>query len=108
MPVNVYDLIVLDPPAFTKSISSVNQATRGYKEINMKAISKIQAGGLIFTFSCSQHISMDLFKKIIFGAAKDCKRPIRVLYQLHQSPDHAFSIYHPEGDYLKGLVIQVD
>ncbi|MDF3818812.1 class I SAM-dependent rRNA methyltransferase [Leptospira sp. 96542] len=108
METNFYDMIVLDPPAFTKSITTVNQASKGYKEINLKAIQKICSGGLIFTFSCSQHISMDLFKKIVFGAAKDTKRNVRVLHQMTQSPDHGHSIYHPEGEYLKGLVIQVD
>ncbi len=103
-----YDLIVLDPPAFTKHISKINQAARGYKDINLKAMSKIRRGGLIFTFSCSQHISTDLFRKIIFGAAKDSGRNVKVLHQLSQSFDHGFSIYHPEGEYLKGLVIQVD
>ncbi|PJZ45317.1 class I SAM-dependent rRNA methyltransferase [Leptospira brenneri] len=103
-----YDLIILDPPAFTKSISTVNQASRGYKDINMRAISKIQTGGLIFTFSCSQHISFDLFKKIVFGAAKDAKKRVRILHHLTQSPDHGYSVFHPEGEYLKGLVIQVD
>lgn len=103
-----YDLIVLDPPAFTKHISKIQAAARGYKDINLRAISKIKPGGLIFTFSCSQHISADLFRKIVFGAAKDAGRNVRVLHQLSQAPDHAFSIYHPEGEYLKGLVIQVD
>ncbi|EMY69609.1 class I SAM-dependent rRNA methyltransferase [Leptospira vanthielii] len=105
---NFYDLIILDPPAFTKSISMVNQASRGYKDINMRAMSKIRTGGLIFTFSCSQHISFDLFKKIVFGAAKDAKKRVRILHHLTQSPDHGYSVFHPEGEYLKGLVIQVD
>jgi 23S rRNA (cytosine1962-C5)-methyltransferase len=103
-----YDLIVLDPPAFTKHISKVQAAARGYKDINLKAMLKIRNGGLIFTFSCSQHISADLFRKIVFGAAKDSGRNVKVLHQLSQAPDHGFSIYHPEGEYLKGLVIQVD
>ncbi|MCG6149024.1 class I SAM-dependent rRNA methyltransferase [Leptospira levettii] len=103
-----YDCIILDPPAFTKNISTVVQASRGYKDINMRAISKIQDGGLIFTFSCSQHISFDLFKKIVFGAAKDAKKRVRILHHLTQSPDHGYSVFHPEGEYLKGLVIQVD
>ncbi|TGK48392.1 class I SAM-dependent rRNA methyltransferase [Leptospira bouyouniensis] len=105
---NFYDIIILDPPAFTKNISTVMQASRGYKEINMRAISKVKDGGLVFTFSCSQHISFDLFKKIIFGAAKDVKKKVRILHHLTQSPDHGYSVYHPEGEYLKGLVIQVD
>ncbi|MCW7492068.1 class I SAM-dependent rRNA methyltransferase [Leptospira sp. 2 VSF19] len=105
---NFYDMMILDPPAFTKSIGTVNQASRGYKDINMRAMSKIQTGGLIFTFSCSQHISFDLFKKIVFGAAKDAKKRVRILHHLTQSPDHGYSVFHPEGEYLKGLVIQVD
>ncbi|TGL99404.1 class I SAM-dependent rRNA methyltransferase [Leptospira jelokensis] len=108
METGFYDLIVLDPPAFTKNVSTVMQASRGYKEINMKAISKVKEGGLVFTFSCSQHISGDLFKKIVFGAAKDARKKVRVLHHLTQSPDHGYSIFHPEGEYLKGLVIQVD
>ncbi|MCW7481916.1 class I SAM-dependent rRNA methyltransferase [Leptospira kanakyensis] len=104
----LYNLIILDPPAFTKSISTVLQASRGYKDINMRAMAKIQTGGLIFTFSCSQHISFDLFKKIVFGAAKDAKKRVRILHHLTQSPDHGYSVFHPEGEYLKGLVIQVD
>lgn len=108
METDLYDLIILDPPAFTKSIATVNQASRGYKDINMRAMKKIQTGGLIFTFSCSQHISFDLFKKIVFGAAKDAKKRVRILHHLTQSPDHGYSVFHPEGEYLKGLVIQVD
>ncbi|MBM9589321.1 class I SAM-dependent rRNA methyltransferase [Leptospira sp. 201903075] len=108
MDADFYDLIILDPPAFTKSIATVNQASRGYKDINMRAMKKIQTGGLIFTFSCSQHISFDLFKKIVFGAAKDAKKRVRILHHLTQSPDHGYSVFHPEGEYLKGLVIQVD
>ncbi len=108
MPNSFFDLIVLDPPAFAKSSGAVLQATKGYKEINLKAISKIAPGGILFTFSCSKHISKDLFQKIVFGAAKDAKRNARILHHLSQSPDHAPSIFHPEGEYLKGLVIQVD
>ncbi len=102
-----YDLIVLDPPAFTKHISTVKKAARGYKEINLRAIRKVVPGGLIFTFSCSQHISKDLFRKIVFGAAADAGREVRVVAQLEQAPDHPVSIYHPEGEYLKGLVLHV-
>lgn len=103
-----YDLILLDPPAFTKHKSTVDRAARGYKEINMKAISKVQSGGLIFTFSCSQHISRDLFRKIVFGAAADARRQVRILRQLDQAPDHPVSLYHPEGEYLKGLILHVE
>ena len=104
---NAYNLIVLDPPAFTKHISTVKKAARGYKDLNMKAIQKIEAGGILFTFSCSQHVSRELFQKIVFGAAADAGRRVRVLSHLTQPPDHAFSIYHPEGEYLKGLVLQI-
>ena len=107
MPENRYDLIVLDPPAFSKSQSSLMEATRGYKEINMKAIRKIRPGGMLFTFSCSQHIEKQLFQKIIFAAAADAKRTVRILHQLHQAPDHPINIFHPEGEYLKGFVLEV-
>ena len=102
-----YDLIILDPPAFCKDIRSVPQASRGYKDINLSAMRIIEKGGLIFTFSCSQHISRDLFQKIVFGAAADSGRKVRILHQLSQGPDHPINIYHPEGDYLKGLVLEV-
>lgn len=108
MPDNAYDLIVLDPPAFTKHISTVQKAARGYKEINLKAMQKIAKGGLLFTFSCSQHISTDLFRKIVFGAAADAGREVRIVAQLSQAADHPVSIYHPEGEYLKGLVLYVE
>lgn len=102
-----FDLIVLDPPAFTKHISTVDKAARGYKEINMKALRKIAPGGILFTFSCSQHISADLFRKIVFGAAADAGREVQVLHRLAQPEDHPVSIFHPEGEYLKGLVVRV-
>jgi 23S rRNA (cytosine1962-C5)-methyltransferase len=107
MPEDEFDLIILDPPAFTKHISTVDKATRGYKEINLKAIRKIRPGGILFTFSCSQHISADLFRKIIYGAATDAGREVQVLHRLAQPEDHPVSIYHPEGEYLKGLVLRV-
>jgi 23S rRNA (cytosine1962-C5)-methyltransferase len=102
-----FNLIVLDPPAFCKDIRSVPQASRGYKDINLSAMKKIKSGGILFTFSCSQHISRDLFQKIVFGAATDSGRKVRILHQLGQGPDHPINIYHPEGDYLKGLVLEV-
>jgi len=108
MPKNYYDLIVLDPPAFTKHISTVQKAARGYKDINLQALSKIAKGGILFTFSCSQHIDKVLFRQIIFAAAADSGRNVRVLHQLSQPADHPFSIYHPEGEYLKGLVLFVE
>jgi len=103
-----YDIIILDPPAFAKSAKAVNNATRGYKNLNMTAIQQIKPGGLIFTFSCSQHIDKDLFRKIVFGAAADAKRNVRVIGQLTQPADHPVNIYHPEGEYLKGLLLYVE
>lgn len=107
MPNNYFDLIVLDPPAFAKNASAVQQASRGYKEINLKAMNKIKENGLLFTFSCSQNIDRDLFTKIVFGAAIDAGRNVEILYQLTQPPDHPISLFHPEGAYLKGLVVRV-
>lgn len=108
MPDNHYDLIVLDPPAFAKHKRALKNATRGYKQINMKAIKKIKPGGLLFTYSCSQNISKDLFQKIIFGAAADVGRNVRIVHQLHQPSDHPINIYHPEGEYLKGLALYIE
>jgi 23S rRNA (cytosine1962-C5)-methyltransferase len=108
MPENEYDIIVLDPPAFAKHARAVENAARGYKQINMRAIQKIKPGGMIFTFSCSQNISTELFRKIVFGAAADAKRNVRIIHQLHQPADHPINIYHPEGEYLKGLVLWVE
>jgi 23S rRNA (cytosine1962-C5)-methyltransferase len=103
-----YDIMVLDPPAFAKNARSVPNATRGYKELNLKGLKKIKPGGLIFTFSCSQHIDKDLFRKILFGAATDAGRNVRILHQLTQPADHPINIYHPESEYLKGLVLYVE
>ncbi len=103
-----YDVIVLDPPAFAKNSRAVSNAARGYKELNLKAFQKINSQGILFTFSCSQHIDRDLFRKIIFSAASDAKRNVRILHQLTQPADHPINIYHPEGEYLKGLVLQVE
>lgn len=108
MPENEYDIIILDPPAFAKNARAVDNAARGYKQINMRAFKKIKPGGLLFTFSCSQNISKDLFQKIIFGAAADVGRNVRIIHQLHQPADHPVNIYHPEGEYLKGLVLWVE
>jgi 23S rRNA (cytosine1962-C5)-methyltransferase len=105
---DLYDLIVLDPPAFAKNKHTIDKAARGYKDINMKAMEKIKPGGLLFTFSCSQHISKDLFQKIIFGAAADAGRNVRIVQQLHQPADHPVNIFHPEGEYLKGLLLWVE
>jgi 23S rRNA (cytosine1962-C5)-methyltransferase len=102
------DIIVLDPPAFAKKESALKNASRGYKELNLKAFKHLKPGGLLFTFSCSQAVSRDLFRKIIFGAAADARRSVRILHQTTQPPDHPINIYHPEGEYLKGLVLQVE
>lgn len=103
-----FDFIILDPPAFAKNRASTDQAARGYKEINLQAIRRIKAGGLLATFSCSQHISRELFQKILFAAALDSGRNLRILRFLHQPPDHPVSIFHPEGEYLKGVLAVVD
>lgn len=104
---NEYDVIVLDPPAFARDSRSVQNAARGYKDLNLNAIKRLVPGGLLFTFSCSGAVDRDLFRKIVFGAAADAGRDVRVLYQLSQPFDHPVNIYHPEGEYLKGLVLQV-
>lgn len=108
MPEDHYDIIVLDPPAFAKHARAVENASRGYKQINLQAFRRIKKGGLLFTYSCSQNISKELFQKIIFGAAADAGRNVRIVYQLHQPADHPINIYHPEGEYLKGLVLWVE
>jgi 23S rRNA (cytosine1962-C5)-methyltransferase len=108
MPDHYYDLIVLDPPAFAKHARAVANASQGYKQINLKAFRKIKPGGIVFTFSCSQNISKELFQKIVFGAAADARRNVRIIQQLHQPADHPVNIYHPEGEYLKGLVLWVE
>ncbi len=108
MPANTYDLIVIDPPAFAKSQSAVKNASKGYMELNIKAFEKIKPGGIIFTFSCSQRIEPQLFRKIIFSAAAEAGRNIRILHQLHQGIDHPVNIFHPESEYLKGLVLYVE
>ncbi len=103
-----FDFVILDPPAFTKHISTVEKAARGYKDLNMKAMQILPPGGLLMTFSCSQHVSPDLFLKIVFSAAADARRNARILYRLSHPEDHPVSIFHPEGEYLKGLVLVVD
>lgn len=103
-----YDMIILDPPAFAKHHSVTNNALRGYQYINAQAIRKLSPGGLLLTFSCSQAIGRDLFMGAVRSAAIESGRRIRVLHHLSQGPDHPFSIFHPEGEYLKGLVILVE
>ncbi len=103
-----YDLIILDPPAFAKHNNVLNNALQGYKRLNARAFEQIKPGGIIFTFSCSQVVSKDAFRKTIFSAAAKSGRNVRILNQLTQPADHPVNIYHPEGEYLKGLVLYVD
>ncbi|MBR5510871.1 MAG: class I SAM-dependent rRNA methyltransferase [Bacteroidaceae bacterium] len=103
-----YDLIILDPPAFAKHRDSLRNALIGYRRLNAKAIEKIKPGGIIFTFSCSQAVSKENFRTAVFTAAAMAKRNVRILHQMTQPADHPVNIYHPEGEYLKGLVIYVE
>lgn len=103
-----FDLVVLDPPAFCKSKHQIQQASRGYKDINLQAIKRLSPGGLLFTCSCSSYIDPDLFQKIIFAAAKDARRNVRILSKTSHGVDHPISIYHPEGEYLKGILCMAD
>ena len=103
-----YDLIILDPPAFAKHRGALHNALKGYTRLNMKAFQKIQSGGILFTFSCSQVVSKDHFRNAVFTAAAQAGRKVRILHQLHQPADHPINIYHPEGEYLKGLVLYVE
>lgn len=103
-----YDLIILDPPAFAKHKDALKNALRGYTKLNVKAFEKIPAGGILFTFSCSQAVNKDQFRMAVFTAAAIAKRKVRILHQLHQPADHPINIYHPEGEYLKGLVLYVE
>ena len=103
-----YDLMVLDPPAFAKHRGAVNNALQGYKKLNLAAMTKIAPGGILFSFSCSQAITREQFRLAIFSAAAISGRKVRILHQLSQPADHPINIYHPEGEYLKGLVLRVE
>ncbi len=103
-----YDLIILDPPAFAKHQNVLHNALQGYKRLNQIAFEQIKSGGILFTFSCSQVVSKDNFRKSVFAAAANAKRKVRIMHQLTQPIDHPVSIYHPEGEYLKGLVLYVE
>ena len=103
-----YDLIILDPPAFAKHRGALHNALKGYTRLNQKAMQMIQPGELLFTFSCSQVVSKDHFRNAVFTAAALARRKVRILHQLHQPADHPIIIYHPEGEYLKGLVLYVE
>lgn len=103
-----YDLIILDPPAFAKHRGAIKNALQGYKRLNAAALQKIASGGILFTFSCSQVISKDAFRLAVFSAAAQTGRSVKILHQLTQPADHPINIYHPEGEYLKGLVLYVE
>lgn len=103
-----YDLIILDPPAFAKHKNALHNALKGYTRLNQKAFEKLPSGGILFTFSCSQVVTKDQFRAAVFTAAAAARRRVRILHQLHQPADHPINIYHPEGEYLKGLVLYVE
>ena len=105
---NQYDLIILDPPAFAKHRAALHNALKGYIRLNAKAFDKIESGGVLFTFSCSQVVTKENFRNAVFTAAAQAGRKVRILHQLHQPADHPVNIYHPEGEYLKGLVLYVE
>lgn len=105
---NTYDLIVLDPPAFAKHKDALRNALKGYTRLNAIAFEKIKKGGILFTFSCSQAVNKDQFRLAVFTAAAQSGRHVRIMHQLHQPADHPVNIYHPEGEYLKGLVLYVE
>ena len=105
---DVYDLIILDPPAFAKHRNALHNALKGYTRLNLKAMQRIRPGGILFTFSCSQVVTKDNFRNAVFTAAALAGMKVRILHQLHQPADHPVNIYHPEGEYLKGLVLYVE
>ena len=107
-PAGGYDLVILDPPAFAKHRGALRNALKGYTRLNQKALEKMPGGSILFTFSCSQVVTKDHFRNAVFTAAALARRKVRILYQLHQPADHPVNIYHPEGEYLKGLVLYVD
>ncbi len=104
----IYDLIILDPPAFAKHKDALKHALIGYRRLNQKAMEKIRPGGILFTFSCSQVVTKDQFRMAVFTAAAQAHRSVKILHQLHQPADHPVNIFHPEGEYLKGLVLSVE
>lgn len=108
MPADLYDLIILDPPAFAKHRSAIKNGLIGYRKLNAKAFEKIKPGGILFTFSCSQAITRDMFRMAVFTAAARSGRRVRILHQLSQPADHPVDFSHPEGEYLKGLVLEVE
>lgn len=105
---DTYDLMILDPPAFAKHRKALRNGLRGYTRLNVKGLQRIRHGGILFTFSCSQVVTKDNFREAVFTAAAQTGRRVRILHQLHQPADHPINIYHPEGEYLKGLVLYVE
>lgn len=108
MPKDYYDLVVLDPPAFAKHRGAIRNALRGYQKLNARAMEKMPSGSILFTFSCSQAISKDMFRLAVFSAAAQTGRRVKILHQLTQPADHPVNIYHPEGEYLKGLILYIE
>ena len=108
MPDGAYDLVVLDPPAFAKHRGAIKNALRGYQRLNARAMEKMPKGSVLFTFSCSQAISKDQFRLAVFSAAAQTGRRVRILHQMTQPSDHPINIYHPEGEYLKGLILYIE
>lgn len=105
---DLFDIIICDPPAFAKSLNKRHQALIGYKNLNAKVLKKVKSGGLLFTFSCSQVMDRELFQQTILAAALDSNRKVKILQHLSQGPDHPTNIYHPEGSYLKGLLLYIE
>ena len=108
MPDGAYDLVILDPPAFAKHRGAIRNALRGYQRLNAKAMEKMPSGSVLFTFSCSQAVSKEQFRLAVFSAAAQTRRRVRILHQLTQPADHPVNIYHPEGEYLKGLILYIE
>ena len=103
-----YDVIILDPPAYAKHNNALDNALKGYARLNKKGFEALNKGGILFTFSCSQVVTKDDFRRAVFTAAAQSGKTVKILHQLHQPEDHPISIYHPEGEYLKGLVLYVE
>jgi 23S rRNA (cytosine1962-C5)-methyltransferase len=103
-----YDIVILDPPAFAKKKQDVIPACKGYKEINRQAIQKMPKGSILLTCSCSYHVDEELFQKVVFGAANDANRSVKIISKHRLSPDHPINLYHKEGNYLKSLVLYID
>jgi 23S rRNA (cytosine1962-C5)-methyltransferase len=103
----IFDLIIVDPPAFAKSKDHVMQASRAYKDINLWAMKRLTQDGLLYTSSCSSYVDSDLFQKIVFAAAKDAHRDVQMIEKTSHPPDHPLNLFHPEGEYLKGLLCLV-